>query len=82
MYKITAKVEGLMCGNCEKHVNEAIKESFSVKKVNSSHTDKETVIVSKEDLDTAKVKAVIEEAGYQVTDITKETIKTFFSFSF
>lgn len=78
MYKITAKVEGLMCGNCEKHVNEAIKEAFSVKKVNSSHTDKETVIVSKEDLDTEKVKAVIEEAGYQVTDITKETYKTFF----
>ena len=73
MFKITAKVEGMMCGNCEKHVNEAIREAFSVKKVNSSHTDKETVIITKDDVDTAKVKAVIEEVGYQVVDITKET---------
>lgn len=79
MFKITAKVDGMMCGNCEKHVNEAIKEAFPVKKVNSSHTDKETVILSKEDLDMDKVKAVIEETGYQVTDISKETVKTFFS---
>lgn len=79
MFKITAKVDGMMCGNCEKHVNEAIKEAFSVKKVSSSHTDKETVILSKEDLDMDKVKAVIEETGYQVTDISKETVKTFFS---
>lgn len=78
MFKITAKVEGLMCGNCERHVNEAINEAFSVKKVNSSHTDKETVILTKEDLDTEKIKAVIEEAGYLVTDITKETYKSFF----
>lgn len=78
MFKITAKVDGMMCGNCEKHVNEAINEAFSVKKVTSSHTDKETVILAKEDIDTEKVKAVIEEAGYQVSDITKETYKSFF----
>lgn len=78
MFKIIAKVDGMMCGNCEKHVNNAINEAFSVKKVNSSHTNKETVIITKEDLDTDKVKAVIEEEGYQVTDITKETYKSFF----
>lgn len=78
MFKITVKVEGLKCPNCEKHANEAIKEAFQVKKVTSSHTDKETVIISKEDLDTEKIKAVIAEAGYQVTDITKETYKSFF----
>lgn len=78
MFKITAKVEGLKCPNCERHVNEAIKEAFSIKKVTSSHTDKEAVIISKDDIDTDKVKAVIEEAGYQVTDIEKETYKTLF----
>lgn len=78
MFKITVKVEGLKCPNCEKHANEAIKEAFQVKKVTSSHADKETVIISKEDLDTEKIKEVIAEAGYQVTDITKEAYKSFF----
>lgn len=78
MFKITAKVEGLKCPNCEKHANEAIKEAFSVKKVTSSHTDKEMVIISKENLEDEKIIAVIAETGYQVTDITREEYKSFF----
>lgn len=78
MFKIVVKVEGLKCPNCEKHANEAVKEAFSVKKVTSSYADKETVIISKEDLDDEKLIAVIEEAGYQVTDIAREEYKSFF----
>lgn len=77
MFKIVVKVEGLKCPNCEKHANEAVKEAFSVKKVTSSYADKETVIISKEDLDDEKLIAVIEEAGYQVTDIAREEYKSF-----
>ncbi len=73
MYQIVAKVEGIMCCNCEKHINSAVKEAFKVKKVTSSHTEKETVILTKEDLDVEKVKAVIEEAGYPVSEITKSS---------
>ena len=54
------------------------KRGISGEKVTSSHADKETVIISKEDLDTEKIKEVIAEAGYQVTDITKEAYKSFF----
>ena len=77
MFKITAKVEGLKCPNCERHINEAIKEAFSIKKVTASHTDKEVVITSKEDIDNDKLTAVVAEAGYEVMDIQKETYKTF-----
>lgn len=77
MFKITAKVEGLKCPNCERHVNEAIKEAFSIKKVTASHTDKEIIITSKEDIDNDKLTAVVAEAGYEVMDIQKETYKTF-----
>ena len=77
MLKITAKVEGLKCPNCERHVNEAIKEAFSIKKVTASHTDKEIFIISKEDIDNDKLTAVVAEAGYEVMDIQKETYKTF-----
>lgn len=78
MFKIVVKVEGLKCPNCEKHANEAVKEAFSVKKVASSHADNEMVIVSKENLNDEKLIAVIEEAGYQVTDIAREEYKSFF----
>ena len=78
MFKVVAKVEGMKCGMCEKHVNEAVNEAFSVKKVVSSYEKNETVITSKEDLDTDKVKAVIEEVGYTVTEIAKETYKSLF----
>ena len=77
MFKITAKVEGLKCPNCERHINEAIKEAFSIKKVTASHTDKEVVITSKEDIDNDKLTAVVAEAGYEVMDIQRETYKTF-----
>ncbi len=31
--KITVKVDGMMCGMCESHVNDAVRKAFSVKKV-------------------------------------------------
>lgn len=77
MYKITIKVEGLKCPMCEKHVNEAIKQAFAVKKVTSSHTEKEIVVNTKEEIHPDKLKEVINEAGYQMVDMETETYKTF-----
>ena len=37
MVKVTVNVEGMMCGHCEAHVNEAIKKAFGVEDVVSSH---------------------------------------------
>lgn len=77
MYKYTVKIEGLMCPNCERHANEAVKEAFSIKKVTSSHADKEMIITSKEDIGADELKAVIKEAGYQMVDMKKEKQKSF-----
>ncbi len=42
MVKITLDVEGMACGMCEAHVNDAIRKAFAVKKVSSSfHKKKE-----------------------------------------
>ena len=46
MVKITLEVEGMACGMCEAHVNDAIRKAFPVKKVTSSHTKGETVILA------------------------------------
>ena len=65
----------MMCGMCESHINDAIRNSFDVKKVNSSHTKGETVIVSKEALDEDKIKSVIDKTGYELKSISSEEIE-------
>ena len=37
MLKVTMKIDGMSCGMCEAHINDAIRKVFSVKKVTSSH---------------------------------------------
>ena len=37
MQEITVGVDGMMCGMCESHVNDAVRTAFPVKKVSSSH---------------------------------------------
>ena len=75
MVKVVAQVEGMACGMCEAHVNEAVKKAFAVKEVTSSHKDNVTEIVAEEALDEAKVKEVIEAEGYTVLGVTTEEYK-------
>jgi copper chaperone CopZ len=70
--KITLKVDGMMCGMCEAHVNEAIRGAFPVKKVTSSHTKGETVILTDAEIDEDKLKETVAETGYTVLGIEKE----------
>ena len=72
MTEITVGVEGMMCGNCEKHMNEMIQEKFDVKEVTSSHKKAETQIISEEKLDEDKLKAEVDEIGYKVIEIEVE----------
>ncbi len=72
MIKTTLKIDGMMCEMCESHINDAIRNSFDVKKVNSSHTKGETVIISREALDEDKIKSVIDKTGYELKSISSE----------
>ena len=53
MTKYTLVVDGMMCGMCESHVNDAVRKAFPVKKVTSSHSRKQTVVVAEEPIDEA-----------------------------
>ena len=75
MIKTTLKIDGMMCGMCESHIKDAIRNSFDVKKVNSSHTKGETVIVSKEALDEDKIKSVIDKTGYELQSVSSEELE-------
>ena len=75
MIKTTLKIDGMMCGMCESHINDAIRNSFDVKKVNSSHTKGETIISSEKDIDDAKLKSVIDETGYELKSVERSDIE-------
>ena len=59
MYQTTLKIDGMACSMCESHVNDAVRKAFPVKKVTSSHSKGETVILSEQPLEEAAVRAAI-----------------------
>ena len=71
MVKTTLGIDGMMCGMCESHMNDAIRNNFDVKKVTSSHSKKQTEVISEEALDEGKLKEV-EKTGYQLTSVETE----------
>ena len=75
MIKTTVGIDGMMCGMCESHVNDAIRKSFDIKKVSSSHSKKKTEIISEESIDEDKLRAVIDETGYTVLSVDSEPYK-------
>ena len=72
MTKTVLKIDGMMCGMCEAHVNEAIRKAFQVKKVTSSHTKKETEIISEEPLDEELIRTTVAATGYKLEGISSE----------
>ena len=60
MVQMTLKVDGMACGMCEAHINDAIR----------SHTKGETVIQCEEPLGEERLRAVIAETGYELKSVT------------
>lgn len=72
MIKTTLEIEGMACGMCEAHVNDAVRKAFPVKKVTSSHAKGRTEIISDRPLDEGKLKAAVSATGYTVKAILTE----------
>ena len=82
MVKTIIKIEGMACGMCESHMNDAIRNKFKVKKVSSSHTDKESVVISEEILNEDEVKKAVEDTGYTFISMSSEPYEKKGLFSF
>lgn len=65
MIEITLKIEGMQCGMCEAHLNDAVRGAFPVKKVTSSYGKGIMTILTEQDIDEEKLKNVIENTGYR-----------------
>jgi len=65
MFRTTVKIDGMMCGMCEAHVQEAIRKAVpGAKKVSASRGKKEATFLTDEAVDAEKIAAVIGETGY------------------
>lgn len=72
MVKTTLGIDGMMCGMCESHMNDAIRNNFDVKKVTSSHSKKQTEVISEEALDEGKLTEIVEKTGYKLLSVDSE----------
>lgn len=72
MVKLTLQVEGMACGMCEAHVNDAVRRNFAVKKVESSHAKGRTVILAEQPIDEGRLRDVIAALGYAVGTVQTE----------
>ena len=71
MEKITLKIEGMMCPHCEAHMNDTIRNSLDIKKVVSSHKDKQTVILTEAKISDDELKNTVAKTGYKLLGITR-----------
>lgn len=82
MIKTTLKIDGMMCGMCEAHMNDAIRAAFRVKKVTSSHAKGETVIISEDAPNETKLRETVAATGYTLCGIASEPYEKKGLFSF
>ena len=81
MVRTVLDVDGMACGMCEAHVNDAVRRAFPVRKVSSSHLKGRTEILSEDHLDVEKLVGAVNATGYTVRGVREETAeKKRFSF--
>lgn len=68
MTETILKIDGMACGMCEAHVNEAIRNRFRIRKVSSSARKGLTRIESEAALPEEELKEAIETKGYRVLE--------------
>lgn len=72
MVKQTVTVCGMMCGNCEKHMADAVRNNFPVTDVTADRTKNRVVFLAEAPVDEAKLKSVVEDTGYEFGGVTTE----------
>lgn len=67
MTKLVLQIEGMKCGACEAHVNDAARRAANVKSVKSSAASGSSQILLEDGSDAKKIIDAIEADGYKVT---------------
>ena len=67
--KLTLKIEGMMCGHCEKRVKDALEGVEGVLSAEANHKKKRAVVTLEKETDHALFIDAVKEAGYEVKGI-------------
>ena len=65
MQETVVLVNGMMCGNCEKHVKKALEGVDGIIEATSDHTTGRVVVKHDAPLDEESLRAAVTEAGYE-----------------
>lgn len=69
MVQMTLKIDGMQCDMCESHVNDTLRAAFPLKKVSSSHSKGETVLVTAEEIPEDALQRALEPTGYKLVSV-------------
>ena len=72
MVLTTLKIDGMACGMCESHVNDCIRDHFTVEKVSSSYKKGVTEIISEEQLSEKDLREALDPTGYRVLSVSSQ----------
>lgn len=62
-------IQGMVCGNCEKHVKKALEALPGVSHAEASHANGTAVVTLDGEVSDAALQKSVEEEGYTVTSI-------------
>ncbi len=70
MMKTTLKIEGMMCGMCESHIADTIRNTIpSAKKVSVSRNKKEASFLTENGIDAQQLQTAINATGYDCLSV-------------
>lgn len=72
MIETTVKIDGMMCSMCESHVNDAIRNHLSVKKVTASHSKGEATIISEAPISEGDIEKALDGSGYTILSVSSK----------
>lgn len=72
MNKYIMGIDGMRCGMCELHVEEAIRKKIKVKKVKASHFKNELIVFTELNLTLNDFKNVLDPTGYIITSFKRD----------
>lgn len=82
MYKSIVQIEGMRCGMCEAHINDAIRKAVDPERVSSSCSRNRTVILSKEMLSEEVIQKTVNDTGYRFRSMEQKQYEKNGLFSF
>ena len=66
MEEIILNVEGMMCGGCEKRIENAVANIEGVEKVVANHENGTVIVTASKNIDLGQIKEKIEDIGFKV----------------